>query len=220
MAGHIGDAEEAPRRKRLTSEERREEFVQKAIEFFAEEGFASSTRELAKRLGVTQPLLYRYFASKDDLIAEVYEAVYVRRWSADWDAMLVDRTIPLRERLVGFYHDYTDVVFQRDWMRIFLFAGLKGGAINRRYIDRVTKRILQPIVTEYHHEAGRKTGVTCGSDAEIELAWSAHGGIYYYGVRTEIYRQTPPKGLDFVIETSIDGLLASLDRHHDKAPDA
>jgi len=202
---------EAPKRKRLSSEERREEFVQKAIEFFAEEGFSSSTRELAKRLGVTQPLLYRYFASKDELIAEVYEAVYVRRWRSDWDQMLADRNVPLRARLIAFYQNYTDVVFQPDWMRIFLFAGLKSGEINRRYIDRVMARILKPIILEYRHEAGLSgDGV---SDSEVELAWSAHGGIYYYGIRTRIYGHMPPMSLDFVIETSVDSLLAGLDRY-------
>ncbi len=200
------------KRKRLSSEERREEFVQKAIEFFAEQGFDSSTRELAKRLGVTQPLLYRYFESKDDLIAQVYEAVYVRRWRADWDAMLADRSVPLRDRLVGFYLAYAEVVFQRDWMRIFLLAGLKGGAINRRYIDRVRSRILEPIIREFRHENGLEASPL--TDDEIELAWSVHGGIYYYGVRTEIYGQTPIKGLAFVVETSVDSLLASLSRFH------
>ena len=209
MTGATADKD---KRKRLSSEERREEFLQKAIEFFAEEGFASSTRELAKRLDVTQPLLYRYFASKDDLISEVYETVYVRRWRPEWDEILTDRGSPLRERMIRFYHAYTEVVFQRDWMRIFLFAGLKGGEINRRYIDRVRSRILEPIAREYRREKGLFAAET--TDSEIELAWSVHGGIYYYGVRTEIYGQTPIRGLDYVIETSVDGLLASLERLH------
>ncbi|MEM7752478.1 MAG: TetR/AcrR family transcriptional regulator [Pseudomonadota bacterium] len=203
------------KRKRLSSEERREEFVQKAIEYFAEEGFDSSTRELAKRLGVTQPLLYRYFDSKDDLIAEVYETVYVRRWRSEWDEMLADRTVPLRDRLVNFYSDYTKVVFQRDWMRIFLFAGLKGGAINRRYIERVRARILEPIIREYRFE--KDIATTPITEAETELVWSVHGGIYYFGVRTEIYGQTPIKGLEFVIETSVDTLFSALDRFHEGA---
>ncbi|MBT8426112.1 MAG: TetR/AcrR family transcriptional regulator [Silicimonas sp.] len=200
------------KRKRLSSEERRDEFVQKAIEFFAEEGFSSSTRDLAKRLGVTQPLLYRYFDSKNDLIAEVYETVYVRRWRTDWEDLLAERSVPLRDRLLTFYRAYTDVVFQRDWMRIFLFAGLKGGEINRRYIDRVRGRVLEPIIREYRYENGLpESDVT---PEETELAWSVHGGIYYFGVRTEIYGQKPIKGLDYVIETSIDGLLNGLDRFH------
>ena len=73
------DTATAPRRRRRPSGERRQEFIEKAIDFFAEEGFESSTRGLAKRLGVTQPLLYRYFHSKEDLISEVYDAVYVNR---------------------------------------------------------------------------------------------------------------------------------------------
>ncbi len=202
-------------RKRLSSKERREEFVQKAIEFFAENGFDSSTRELAKRLGVTQPLLYRYFNSKDELISEVYEAVYVRRWRSEWDEMLADRTVPLRDRLIGFYHDYAKVIFQRDWMRIFQSAGLKGGTINRRYIDRVRRHILEPIILEYRQENG--LDVEAITDDETELVWSVHGGIYYYGVRTEIYGQTPIKDLDFVIETSVDSLLSTLTRFHERA---
>lgn len=208
----MNDETQVPKRKRLSSQERREEFLQKAVEFFAEEGFSSSTRELAKRLDVTQPLLYRYFASKDDLIAEVYETVYVRRWQSDWDKMLADRSVPLTERLQAFYLAYTDVVFQRDWMRIFLFAGLKGGAINRKYIDRVTSRILKPILIEYRYERDLSTDIT--TDAEIELAWSAHGGIYYHGVRTEIYGQEPTMDLNFVIESAVDSLIAALDRFH------
>lgn len=208
----MSDDAKTQKRKRMSSEERREEFLQKAVEFFAEEGFSSSTRELAKRLDVTQPLLYRYFASKDELIAEVYETVYVRRWHSDWDKMLADRSVPLKERLEGFYVDYTKVVFQRDWMRIFLFAGLKGGAINRKYIDRVTSRIIEPILREYRH--ANDLSIDKPSNAEIELAWSTHGGIYYHGVRTEIYGHEPPMGLDFVIESSVDSLIAALDRFH------
>jgi AcrR family transcriptional regulator len=65
------------KQKRLSPDDRRKEFVAKATEFFADEGFDGGTRDLARRLGVTQPLLYRYFPSKDDLIKEVYRTVYL-----------------------------------------------------------------------------------------------------------------------------------------------
>src|SRR5258706_4872995 len=64
------------KQKRLSPDDRRKEFVAKATEFFSEHGFGGGTRDLARRLGVTQPLLYRYFPSKDDLIKEVYRTVY------------------------------------------------------------------------------------------------------------------------------------------------
>jgi len=65
------------KQRRRSPDERRKEFVAKATEFFSEEGFGGGTRALARRLGVTQPLLYRYFPSKDDLIKEVYRTVYL-----------------------------------------------------------------------------------------------------------------------------------------------
>ena len=199
---------EAAARRRLSSEERREAFIAQAIAFFAEQGFESSTRELARRLGVTQPLLYRYFPSKDDLIAEVYEAVYVQRWRPEWNEMLLDRSLPVRERLLRFYGAYCDVVFQRDWMRIFLFAALKGVDINRRYLQRVREHILVPITRECRRDAGLPD--LDPTDAEVEHAWVMHGGIYYYGIRTVVYEFPSPQGLDFALRTSIDAFLCQL----------
>ena len=196
-----------PARRRLSSDERRREFIDKATQFFSEEGFESSTRELARRLGVTQPLLYRYFPSKDDLIAEVYETVYIERWRAEWDAMLVDRSLPMRERLLRFYHAYCDVVFQRDWMRIFMFAALKGVDINHRYLARVRGQVLEPIAREARIEAGLEPEPTA---AEVEYAWVMHGGIYYYGIRSIIYEIPSTEGLDFTIRTSVEAFLAEL----------
>ena len=176
-----------PKRRRLSSDERRREFIDKAVEFFAQEGFESSTRELARQLGVTQPLLYRYFPSKEDLVSEVYKAVYVNRWREDWEAMILDRSIPIRKRMIDFYTSYTDIVFLPDWMRIFLFSGLKGVDINRRYMNRVRDRILVPIVRECRFEAGLHD--LTPSEAEVEYAWIMHGGIYYYGVRKLVYER-------------------------------
>src|ERR1700732_962240 len=91
------------KQRRLSPDERRKEFVAKATEFFAEEGFAGGIRDLARRLGVTQPLLYRYFPSKDDLIKEVYRTVYLEPLDQGWDGLLADPSRPLRDRLIEFY---------------------------------------------------------------------------------------------------------------------
>lgn len=207
-AADRSDEAQAPR-KRLSSDQRRQEFISKAIRLFAEEGFESSTRELARRLGVTQPLLYRYFPSKQDLITEVYETVYLRRWRPEWEAMIADRSLPIEERLCQFYDAYTDVVFQRDWMRIFLFSGLKGVDINRRYLGRVRERILVPIVRECRQAAG--CAVLDPSEEEITCAWVAHGGIYYQGIRTMIYEAGPLERKPLMIRAAVRGLIGELE---------
>ena len=58
----------APPRRRMSPEDRKEAIVSAAVELFAENGFDGSTRDLARGAGITQPLLYRYFPSKESLI--------------------------------------------------------------------------------------------------------------------------------------------------------
>lgn len=195
-----------PRKKRMSSHERRAEFVEKAIEFFAQEGFESSTRSLARHLGVTQPLLYRYFPSKDDLIREVYQQVYVNRWQERWDVLLTDRTIPLRQRLQQFYEEYTDAIFKRDWMRIFLFSGLKGVEINKLYVALVNERILNRILAEYRAENGLPERAP--TEPELEFAWVMHGGIFYYGIRKHIYESPVMADKSRMISDALDVFLA------------
>jgi AcrR family transcriptional regulator len=201
-------SDETPIRKRLSSTARRQDFINQAIEFFAEEGFESSTRGLAKKLGVTQPLLYRYFPSKDDLISEVYDAVYVNRWQPEWELLLRDRTHPLADRLNTFYDVYTDVIFNREWMRIYLFSGLKGVDINRRYMQLVRQRILEPILIEARVELGLPD--VPAKDCEVEFAWIMHGGIFYYGIRDLIYDSAISTDKKRVIKDAIAAFMAGL----------
>src|SRR5207247_9833454 len=91
------------KQKRLSPDDRRREFVAKATEFFSEEGFGGGTRALARRLGVTQPLLYRYFPSKDDLIKEVYRTVYLDPLETGWEKLLRDRSRPIARSLPHLY---------------------------------------------------------------------------------------------------------------------
>jgi AcrR family transcriptional regulator len=200
-----------PKQKRRSPEARREEFIRKAAEFFAEEGFGGGTRELAGKLGVTQPLLYRYFPSKDELIQAVYRSVYLDRWKPEWDELLGDRSKPIRLRLQQFYEAYTDAIFTREWIRIYLFSGLKGVEINRWYVGVVESRILNRIVEEYRHEAGLPALKT-PPPAELELAWVLHGGIFYYGVRKYIYNSPVLEDKSRVISNALDVFLEGIAR--------
>lgn len=202
------EAVKRPARRRLSPDERRAEFIRKAIEFFAEQGFESSTRDLAKRLGVTQPLLYRYFPSKDDLIAEVYNTVYVNRWRVEWESLIADRTRPLDDRLVEFYKAYTDAIFKPEWIRIFLYSGLKGVEINTRYLGLVIEKVLAPIIAECRFEAGMPARPA--TDEELDFAWVMHGGMFYYGVVKLVYEATPPVRKDRAIEHAVRAMIAGL----------
>src|ERR1700683_844974 len=119
------------RRLRLPASQRRNAIIDGAVQFFAAHWFGGQTRDLANSLGVTQPLLYRYFPSKKDLIDAVYQRVFLSNWSLGWEAGLRDRRRPFQDRLIDFYSSYTATIFNYEWIRIYLFSRLAGESIKR-----------------------------------------------------------------------------------------
>lgn len=192
--------------RRLSPEVREKQIVQKAIEHFATCGFSGSTRELARQLDITQPLLYRYFPSKEALIDRVYDEVY--QWDASWETVIKDRSQPLQERLVRFYTSYANVILRREWIRIFVFAGLTREGINDRYLAKLRERVFIPVIAEIRHAHGLapSSGETI-NEKELELIWSLHASIFYIGVRKWIYDLPVTEDIDALIEQMVDAFL-------------
>lgn len=176
------------KRQRLKREEREDQIVSAAIEFFADNGFDGTTRELAERLGITQPLLYRYFPTKQKLIERVYETIYVRRWQPEWGQLIRDRARPLPDRLIAFYQNYSLVVYDKVWVRTFLYSALSGVDINQRYLSIIKGNVLIPICEELRHDNGLPCSESCPvGDEEVELAWGMHGKFFYRAMRHFAY---------------------------------
>lgn len=195
-------------RKRMAPEEREHQIVKAAIEFFAEHGFGASTRDLARQLRIAQPLLFRYFPTKELLIDRVYDEVFTRRWNPAWEELLADRSLPLVERLKRYLKDYAHFVLQDTWVRIFIFSGLSHGGVNQKYLVRLRERHLRLIARELRHEYG----ITEPADAEaeeeeIELVWAMHSSVFYFGVRKWIYGLAVPRRLDRLIDMRVEAFL-------------
>ena len=196
------------RKVRLTPAERERQIIDGAIAYFSEVGFSGQTRELSKRLGITQPLLYRYFSSKQALVEEVYRTVFEGRWNPAWVSLIRDRAIPLRERLVEFYRQYSQATYRPDWLRIYLYAGLSGPVLNQRYINLIQRELLPAYCREVRHYCGIESPDLLVTPEEIEFIWSLHGGMFYYAVRQHIYQM--PMKVDFMrkVEFAVDNFLA------------
>jgi AcrR family transcriptional regulator len=159
----------------------------KAFAYFAEVGLSGGTRELAKRVGVTQPLLYRYFPTKESLIEAVYELIYVNRWRSAWTEALANRDLSLRERLVFFYKSYTNNVLTREWLRLYLYACLNGAQLNHWYVSLLEERISAPICRALYAELRLpRPPKYQPSRAEIDLVWNLHSVIFCYAVRKHV----------------------------------
>ncbi len=197
------------KRKRLSRDEREQQIIDEAVRYFAEVGFDGQTRELARRLGISQPLLFRYFPTKGDIVKRVYEEVYLRRWRPQWEDLLSDRSRPLSDRLNQFYHEYTNAIFEFEWVRILVFSGIKGVTLYQQYLKLIHDKVLDRICTELREEHNfpdlKKTPLT---EREFDLAWNLHGGIFYIAIRKFIYGSEKRENFDAAIEDSIAVFLA------------
>lgn len=101
----------------------------------AQRGLSFTTRELADALGVSQPLLYRYFKNRDELLKKIYDEVYLKRWDQNWNAQLSDRSIPIRDRLIRYLKAYTLAILDERWIRIFIASALEDPQISKRYLE-------------------------------------------------------------------------------------
>jgi AcrR family transcriptional regulator len=192
--------------KRLLPEERERQIVEKAIEHFTTHGFSGSTRDLARKIGVTQPLLYRYFPSKEMLVDRVYSEVY--RWNAEWEVLLADTSLPMSERMCLFYQDYARVILSEAWIRIFIFAGLTREGINDKYLEKLRTKIFLPVLEGVRREYGiSDPNSEQELEAEIELIWSLHASIFYMGVRKWVYGLPIPDDIDAVVKRKVDAFL-------------
>jgi TetR/AcrR family transcriptional regulator len=82
----------AQRRSRPSADATRERILSAALDLFSERGFdGASTRDIAERAGVTQPLLNYHFNSKDELWQTAADVVF-----ASLTATLGERTDGLR----------------------------------------------------------------------------------------------------------------------------
>ncbi|MEP5729960.1 MAG: TetR/AcrR family transcriptional regulator [Sulfitobacter sp.] len=193
-------------RRRLSRDARMQEIVQAAVELFSETGFDGSTRDIAQRAGITQPLLYRYFPSKESLIEAVYEKVYLDRWNPEWDIALVNRDLSVKERFQRFYEEYTLTIFDPVWLRISSFASLRNAQIHDWYNHVVQEMILKPLVRERRIELGGSTEFLVSKE-ELEATWLMHGGLLEYGMRRFILEIDVTNDTGAVISQALDMYL-------------
>ena len=124
------------------------------------------------------------FDNRKRLRERVLAQLFAGRWKPEWDALLVDRRLPLDERLTRFYTQYRGKI-QRAEARLWTRAGLLGrhGPAFSRTLE---KRILIPVVRELRHAAGVPSR-RAASRKEIELVQMLHGAIAFPHTRSYIF---------------------------------
>lgn len=194
--------------RRSDGEAREKAIVAAAIILFSEMGFEATTRDLAARLAVTQPLIFRYFPTKEALIERVYHEVFVANWKPEWDTMIADRDQPLKVRLTAFYQDYARTVLRPEWIRLFLFSGLKGVGLNERILRVIRERIFSVVMAEIRTARGLPPAAdTAQAERDLELVWGLHAAIFYLGMRRFVFGLPVPDDLDAAVADKVTAFL-------------
>ncbi len=205
-------AESAPLpRQRLAPAERQHQILAGAIAYFATSGFDGGTRELARYLGISQALIFRYFPSKAALIDRVYDVVFLNRWNDSWEQLLLDRTRALGSRLESFYRDYARSIDRHEVIRISLYSALRGESISERYMARVRARLILPMIVEIRAAFALPEPVAVPLHGlEEALVYSLHAQVIYSIMRRHVFHLPVPDDSDFLIGLYVDGYMAGL----------
>ena len=105
------------KRRRMTAEDRKRAIVEAALPLFARQGYAeTTTKDLALAAGVSQPLLYKHFPSKEALYREIH-----RSCSRDIE--------PAAQKLAGLKPSASTLVYLVYYFMRALVLGKPAGAI-------------------------------------------------------------------------------------------
>ena len=192
---NVNAAKTAEPRRRLLPAQRERMIVDGAVRFFSEHGLGGQLRDLAGGLGMTHTLLYHYFPTKQALIERVYAELFEARWRPQWESLLDDKSLDVETKLTLFYTDYSKVVLERDWVRIFIFSGMSDRYITDRYFAMLGQKLFPRLVREtrrFRGQANRRKP----SPRELELLMGLHGGIFYMGIRRWVYGHSGHSSLD------------------------
>jgi len=206
--------------RRWPAAERAAWLVEEAGRLFAERGWSATTRTLARRLGVTQALLYKYFPSKQALIEAVFAARAERRRGAIQLELLADGNLALEDRLARFYDAYLKRLDARE-VRLFVRGALDGYQVARRYSAPLTELVLAPMVAELRAAVDiPDLNVRPMLRGERELAMMLHGSLMFLTIRKYVYDMPMPESLDDLVALQVrsflPGALAELRRLHEE----
>ena len=122
--------------KRLSSADRRKQIIEKATKSFSNLGYEKTTiASLAKSCNITQPALYRYFSSKEELFAEVLKALKEKIDTSTLSSE-VEKLDDIEEILFAIsMHIFQTYLTNPELARLLLYCSLKGHDMTKKVVD-------------------------------------------------------------------------------------
>jgi len=133
-----------PAKSRMHGDDRRRQLLRAAIETFSRKGFGGTkTKDIAAAAGVSEAILFRHFATKEDLYNAILDE-QEHQATAEDDCRKIDELMRKRDdagvfrlmgaQIIGVFRD--DPAFHR----LIVYAALEGHVMARLFRERIATR--------------------------------------------------------------------------------
>ena len=130
-----------PDRRRLSSGDRRRQLIHTAVSLFSRHGFSGTrTKDIAAACGVSEAILFRHFASKEDLYRAILDEQQQESGAEEWFQQM--RELARRRDDSGFVRCFMTRLLKSfrentEFHRLLLFASLDGHALAELFYQRL-----------------------------------------------------------------------------------
>ncbi len=132
---------------RMSAEERRLQILRVAVSLFSQRGFVgTTTKEIAQAAGVSEAMVFRHFATKQELYSAILDHKACSGDTMNPEAMVAealqekdDRAVFERLAVGALDHHECDPEFQR----LLLHAALEGHELAQMFFEKFVRRVYE-----------------------------------------------------------------------------
>ena len=135
---------------RMSGDERRSQILQLAINLFSQRGFnGTTTKEIAKAAGVSEAMVFRHFATKNELYDAIldykaHEGGQTLPWEGD---LIISQAIENNDDYAFFYNIALNAMNKHqtkpDFMRLLFHSALEEHELADRFMDEFIAKIYE-----------------------------------------------------------------------------
>ncbi len=172
----------------MAAEDRRLQILQVAVSLFSQRGFVgTTTKEIAQAAGVSEAMVFRHFANKQELYSAILDHKACSGDSMNPEALVAealqekdDRAVFERLAVGALEHHECDPEFQR----LLLHAALEGHELAQMFFEKFVRRVYE-LLGDYVAERQRDGAMIAMDPAIIVRAFI--GMIIHHSLNNNLW---------------------------------
>jgi AcrR family transcriptional regulator len=200
-------------KKRMSAEGRREQILAGAWSLFAQKGFrGTTTREIAKRLGISEALMFKYFPTK----AALYRAIIQKRMNGSEEMLFPKEAIESQDDRQVFRSILSYLLRKNTadptFMRLLLYSALESHDLSKMFFENQamdhSKLLARYIQRRIKENGFRKVNPLLTARAFIGMAIHYVMAQEIYGLK-KFFHFPHDKVVDTLVDLFLNGLKES-----------